>query len=173
MIMATAIRKCTKQDLPTLQEISIQTFDDTFRSKNKPENIDAYLKSAFRLSLLEQEFEHPSSEFYFIFYNNQVVGYLKLNTAEAQTENIEKNALEIERLYLLSSFQKKGLGRELMEFAFERARALNKQSIWLGVWEKNTNAIAFYKKYGFEKVTAHSFYMGEEEQMDWIFRAPL
>lgn len=172
MIMATTIRKCTKEDLSTLQEISIQTFNDTFRSKNKPENIDTYLKRAFQLPLLE-EFEHPSSEFYFILYNDQVAGYLKINTAEAQTEKIAKNALEIERLYLLSSFQKKGLGRELMEFAFERARALNKQTIWLGVWEKNTNAIAFYKKYGFEKVDAHSFYMGEEEQVDWIFRVSL
>jgi len=59
-----------------------------------------------------------------------------------------------------------------MNFAFKRAKELNKQTIWLGVWEKNVNAIAFYKKYGFKKVDAHSFYMGDEEQIDWIFLFP-
>jgi len=171
--MSITIKKCTIQDLHKLKDISIQTFDDTFRTKNKPENIDTYLKSAFQLSLLEKELKHPSSEFYFIYYNNQVAGYLKLNILDAQTEKRNQNALEIERIYLLSSFQKKGLGGELIRFAFKRARDLGKQTIWLGVWEKNTNAIAFYKKYGFEKVDAHSFYMGDEKQIDWIFTASL
>ena len=171
--MSIMIRKCTERDLHTLKDVSIKTFDDTFRSKNKPENIDAYLKNTFQISLLEKELKHPSSEFYFILYNSQVAGYLKINTLEAQTEQIGNNALEIERLYLLSSFQKKGLGNQLMEFAFKRARKLNKQAIWLGVWEKNINAIAFYKKYGFKKIDAHSFYMGDEEQVDWIFMTSL
>lgn len=171
--MTIKIRKCTLQDLHTLQEISIQTFDETFRAKNKPENIEAYLKMNFQSSLLKKELAHPSSEFYFIYYNNQLAGYLKLNTLDAQTEKMNEDSLEIERLYLLSSFQKKGLGDEWMNFAFKRAKELNKQTIWLGVWEKNVNAIAYYKKYGFKKVDAHSFYMGDEEQIDWIFSVSL
>ncbi|WP_039790739.1 GNAT family acetyltransferase, partial [Paenibacillus riograndensis] len=38
----------------------------------------------------------------------------------------------------------------------------------LGVWEKNENAIAFYKKMGFVQTGSHSFYMGDEEQIDII-----
>lgn len=166
--MSIMIKKCTIEDLKALKDISIQTFDDTFRAKNKPENVDAYLKNTFQVSLLEKELKHSESEFYFIFYDNQVAGYLKLNTFDAQTEQMGHDSLEIERLYLLSSFQKKGLGDKLMNFSFSRAKELNKRSIWLGVWEKNANAIAFYKKYGFEKVDAHFFYMGDEEQVDWI-----
>ena len=80
--MSITIKKCTLQDLHKLNDISIQTFDDTFRTNNKSENIDAYLENVFKLSLLEKEFKHPSSEFYFIYYNNHVAGYLKLNISD-------------------------------------------------------------------------------------------
>ena len=56
-----------------------------------------------------------------------------------------------------------------MEIAMER----NKRKVWLGVWEKNENALAFYKKMGFVQTGAHSFYMGDEEQMDFIMTKTL
>ena len=43
----------------------------------------------------------------------------------------------------------------------------------LGVWEKNRNAIDFYIKAGFEECGKHSFYMGDEEQVDWIMKKRL
>ena len=46
----------------------------------------------------------------------------------------------------------------------------SKQYVWLGVWEKNEKAIEFYKKYGFYKIGTHSFFMGEDEQTDYIIR---
>lgn len=52
--------------------------------------------------------------------------------------------------------------------AVEIAHINNKKNLWLGVWEKNEHAIAFYKKIGFVELGAHSFYMGEEEQIDLI-----
>ena len=56
-----------------------------------------------------------------------------------------------------------------MEIAMER----KKKKIWLGVWEKNENAIAFYNKKGFVQTGAHSFYMGDEEQVDLIMTKTL
>ena len=56
-----------------------------------------------------------------------------------------------------------------MEIAIEH----NKRKIWLGVWDKNDNAIAFYKKLGFVQTGAHSFYMGDEEQIDYIMSKTL
>jgi diamine N-acetyltransferase len=77
-------------------------------------------------------------------------------------------ALEIERIYIKKQFQKHGLGTSLYNKALEMAAALDKKKVWLGVWEKNDNAIAFYKKMGFVQVGSHSFYMGDEEQTDLI-----
>lgn len=77
-------------------------------------------------------------------------------------------SLEIERIYVRRKYQKEGLGKFLFHKALEVAEESNKKNIWLGVWEKNENAIAFYKKMGFVQTGSHSFYMGDEEQTDFI-----
>lgn len=76
--------------------------------------------------------------------------------------------LEIERIYIKKKFQKHGLGKYLLNKSIDIAMEHNKKKIWLGVWEKNENAIVFYKKIGFEQAGSHSFYMGDEEQTDFI-----
>lgn len=97
-----------------------------------------------------------------------MAGYLKVNIDGAQTEKMGNESLEIERIYIRSKFQKHGLGKYLLNTAMEIAIERNKKKIWLGVWEKNENALAFYKKMGFVQAGAHSFYMGDEEQIDFI-----
>lgn len=77
------------------------------------------------------------------------------------------------RIYIKNSFQKHGLGKHLLNKAIEIALERNKKNIWLGVWEKNENAIDFYKKMGFVQTGAHSFYMGDEEQTDLIMAKTL
>ncbi|WP_263706445.1 GNAT family N-acetyltransferase [Shouchella tritolerans] len=166
--MTIRIKKCTFEDLQTLQEISIETFNATFKDQNSPENMKAYLKKAFNLKQLEKELSNIFSQFYFIYFNNEVAGYLKVNTNDAQSEEMGEESLEIERIYIRNKFQRHGLGKYLLTKAIEIAKEQNKNKIWLGVWEKNENAIGFYKKMGFVQTGAHSFYMGDEEQMDFV-----
>lgn len=97
-----------------------------------------------------------------------MAGYLKLNIKDAQTETYNDNDLEIERIYILSTFQHKGLGKALFNQALTLANQLSCDSIWLGVWEKNDNAITFYKNLGFHVIDSHIFYMGDEKQTDYI-----
>ncbi len=82
-------------------------------------------------------------------------------------------ALEIERIYIRSGYQRKGLGKHLFDKALKIAIGHDKKKIWLGVWEKNENAIAFYEKAGFVRTGVHSFYMGDEEQIDFIMSKTL
>ena len=171
--MTINIKKCTFEDLRILQEISYETFNETFKDQNSPENMKAYLERAFNLKQLEKELSNISSEFFFIYFNNEVAGYLKVNTNDAQSEEMGDESLEIERIYIKSQFQKHGLGKYLINKAIEIAMEQNKKKIWLGVWEKNENAIAFYKKMGFVQTGAHSFYMGDEEQIDFIMTKSL
>jgi diamine N-acetyltransferase len=166
--MTISIRECTHEDLFILQKISEETFYETFKDQNSPENMKAYLKRAFNLNQLEKELSNISSRFFFIYLNNEVAGYLKVNTNEAQSEEMGDEALEIERIYIKDHFQKHGLGQSLYNKAIEVAVEHNKKKIWLGVWERNENAIAFYKKMGFVQTGTHSFYMGDEEQIDMI-----
>ena len=166
--MTIKIKKCNREDLEILQEISIETFNDTFENQNSPENMKAYLEAAFNSKRLEKELSNRSSQFFFVYFNEAVAGYLKVNTNKAQSEEMGDESLEIERIYIKNNFQKHGIGKYLLNKAIEIAMERNKNKIWLGVWEKNENAIAFYKKMGFVHTDSHSFYMGDEEQIDLI-----
>jgi diamine N-acetyltransferase len=171
--MTINIKKCTFEDLGLLQEISVETFNDTFQNQNSPAVMKAYLDRAFNLKQLGKELLNNYSEFYFIFLNEEVAGYLKLNFNDAQSEKMGNDSLEIERIYIRGKFHKQGLGKYLINKALDIARAQNKEKIWLGVWEKNENAINFYEKMNFVQTGTHSFYMGNEEQLDFIMTKTL
>lgn len=170
--MTINIKKCTFEDLGLLQEISIETFNETFKNQNSPENMKAYLEKAFNLKQFEEDLSNISSEFYFIYSNKEIAGYLKINTNNA-TEIMGNDSLEIERIYIRKKFHKQGLGKYLINKAIEISIERNKEKIWLGVWEKNESAITFYKRMDFVQTGAHSFYMGDEEQIDFIMTKTL
>ncbi|ENH96917.1 Protease synthase and sporulation negative regulatory protein PAI 1 [Gracilibacillus halophilus YIM-C55.5] len=166
--MTVKIKKCTYEDLHLLQEISVETFKDTFKEQNSPENMKEYLERAFHLKQLKKELSNHFSQFFFVYFQHEIAGYLKINMNDAQSEEMGDNSLEIERIYIKNSLQQHGLGKYLLNKAIEIAMEHNKTQIWLGVWEKNEGAIAFYKKMGFVQTGSHSFFMGDEEQVDFI-----
>jgi diamine N-acetyltransferase len=171
--MTISIEKCTLENLQILQEISTETFNETFKHLNSPENMKAYLEKAFNSKQLEMELSNSFSEFFFIYYKEELAGYLKINWNDAQSEQMGDESLEIERIYIRHNYQRKGLGKYLINKAREIATMENKKMIWLGVWEKNEKAIDFYEKEGFVRTGAHSFYMGDEEQIDLIMTKTL
>jgi diamine N-acetyltransferase len=166
--MTMDLKRCTLEDLHQLQEISIETFSDTFKDQNSPENMNAYLEKAYNLEQVKKEVSHSSSRFFFVLFNEEIAGYLKVNVKDAQSEKMGEEAFEIERIYIKKPLQKHGIGKYLLNKAIEMAEEQGKKKIWLGVWEHNENAIAFYQKMGFVQTGAHSFYMGDEEQTDLI-----
>jgi diamine N-acetyltransferase len=171
--MSINIIRCNHEDLDVLQVISIETFNDTFKEQNSPKNMKAYLDKAFNTKQLKSELSNDSSAFYFIYSDDKLAGYLKININEAQSEKMTDESLEVERIYIRKDFQKEGLGKHLMNEAIKIALLRNKKIIWLGVWEKNLKAIEFYKKNGFVQTGVHSFHMGDEEQKDLIFKRAL
>ncbi|RAL24107.1 GNAT family N-acetyltransferase [Thermoflavimicrobium daqui] len=162
------IRKCNIEDLSALQELAYQTFEATFRDLTSPSNMNAYLKKAFNKEQVKKELLNPSSTFFFLYVNNQLAGYIKMNVNDAQTDVVDSNSLEIERIYIRKEYQGMGLGKILINKAIKIAKNTGKTLVWLGVWEKNLEAIAFYKKMGFKERGTHPFYMGDEELSDYI-----
>ncbi|GAY79035.1 negative regulation of sporulation, septation and degradative enzyme [Sporolactobacillus inulinus] len=88
----------------------------------------AYLEEAFNVKQLEKEMSDPSSEFFFIYLNKDLAGYLKINVNDAQSEKMGDESLEIERIYIRRTFQRKGLGKYLINQALEMARIQNKNN---------------------------------------------
>src|SRR5690554_3353268 len=131
--MTITMRRCEMEDIHVLQEISYVTFDETFKDQNSPENMKTYLERAFNLNQLKRELSNPFSSFYFIFYHNELSGYLKINSDDAQSEEMGSDALEVERIYIKRKFQKHGLGKYLLNEALKMAKEKQKSKVWLGV----------------------------------------
>lgn len=164
------IYKIDITSLESLQKISKQTFFETFADSNSEENMQHYLNDGFSLEKLTSELLNPNSEFYFAAFENDIVGYLKINFGEAQTEYIDKTALEIERIYVLKEFHGKNVGQLLYDKALQIAKQFKMNYLWLGVWEENPRAIQFYKKNGFEEFDKHIFTLGNDKQTDIMMK---
>ncbi|MHC5228586.1 GNAT family N-acetyltransferase [Enterococcus sp. LJL99] len=167
------IKQLTKADLTTLRDLSIRTYSDTFAQYNDPQDLEDYLATAYNTEKLTLEMANSETEFYFIYVDDQLAGYVKINIGTAQTEPVNENGLEIERIYVERDFKGQGLGKQLYAKALERAKQLGKTSIWLGVWEHNAPALQFYKGLGFTRVGEHSFFMGKDEQLDFLMEVPI
>jgi ribosomal protein S18 acetylase RimI-like enzyme len=161
------------KDVEKLQAISRITFSQTFTEHNSAEDMDAYLNKSFSIPQLSSEIANVDSEFYFAQEGATVIGYLKVNTGTAQTESKEPNAFEIERIYVDADFLGKKIGQLLFNKAIELAKAKNKSYVWLGVWEENHRALAFYKKNGFVPFDKHIFKLGNDEQTDIMMKLEL
>jgi len=171
--MKISVRKISIQDINELQKIGKLTFSETFSSENSEENMKEYLKNGFSIEKIESELTDKNAEFYFTELEGKAIGYLKINVGESQTEIKNKNALEIERIYVLKEFHGKKVGQILYEKAIELAKEKNMEYVWLGVWEKNPRAIRFYEKNGFVEFNKHVFKLGDDEQTDIMMKLEL
>lgn len=167
------IKKVTIHDILQLQIIGRETFSETFSSSNTEENMKDYLEQGFSNDKLMDEMNNEDSEFYFALIENKVIGYLKINFGESQTELKNEESLEIERIYVLKEFHGKKVGQILYEKAIQIANLKNVDYVWLGVWEENPRAISFYKKNGFVEFDKHIFRLGDDEQTDIMMKLKL
>ncbi len=167
------LRKVHSKDIFELQKIGKETFLETFGSDNLKSDMDVYLNSSFNINQLNSELKNPESRFYFAEFNNTVIGYLKVNIGAAQSENMAHDFFEIERIYVISNYQGKKVGRLLFDKALELAKEQCAKHIWLGVWEENPKAIKFYKKNGFVVFGSHKFILGMDEQTDVMMKLAL
>ena len=167
------LTKVTLNDIDQLQKIGKQTFHETFSASNTEENMKKYLNEGFTTEKLTAELNDKNSEFFFAKHNNTVIGYLKLNFGQSQTELKDDKALEIERIYVSKEFHGKKVGQLLYEKAIQTAKQTNANYVWLGVWEENQRAIHFYKKNGFVEFDKHIFKLGDDEQTDIMMKLQL
>jgi len=167
------IQKVTLKNIDQLQKIGRQTFFETFSSGNTEDNMKKYLEEELSITKLTTELNDNNAEFYFANHDEKVIGYLKLNFGQSQTELQDDKALEIERIYVLKDYQGKSVGQILYEKAIQIARKKCAEYIWLGVWEENESAISFYKKNGFVEFDKHIFKLGNDEQSDIMMKLKL
>ncbi|MGB6150388.1 MAG: GNAT family N-acetyltransferase [Pricia sp.] len=171
--MPLNLRQCRSNDLDRLAEISRKTFVDAFETDNNPDDFKAYIDSAFKKDKLSSELENRDTAFYFVFQDSALVGYLKLNENDAQSDIKAEEDIELERIYVLQDYQGQRIGEWMLNEVKKIASAKKKRFLWLGVWENNRKAIQFYRKHGFSKFGTHPYYVGNDKQTDWLMRFEL
>jgi len=167
------IRKVTVNDIEALQQIGRQTFAETFSDSNSEDNMAKYLEEGFFAEKLTEEVRNSESQFYFALLDDQIIGYLKLNTGTSQTELQDVKAVEVERIYVVGAYHGKKVGRLLCDKVMQVAGELNSTYEWLGVWEENPRAIRFYQRNGFVEFDKHIFKLGKDEQTDIMMKKDL
>lgn len=168
-----SITKATETDIPSLLHFAKENFIITYAHMNTRENMENYLLQCFTPESFSREFNHPDSSFFLLKDGQEIIGYYKMNLNDAQTERHYPNSAEIERIYVATGHKGKGLGKHMILHACETAQLANARYIWLGVWEKNPAAIAFYQKMGFEQIDTHMFQLGDDAQTDIIMKLNL
>ena len=164
-------RRATPADAAALATFAATAFVDTFAVDNTPEDMAAYLAQAFGERQQHEELTDPTTIVLLAEREGEIAGYVLLHdgVTPAGPVRVElTNAIEIARLYAGKRWIGTGLGAALMQRCLDTAAARGRTWIWLGVWERNARAIAFYARWGFIDVGSQSFQLGADRQSDRI-----
>ncbi len=159
--------------IESYRQIAVDTFRQTFDRHNTAENMQAYLEKAYNLPILQKEMDTTRSKVFLARSQGQTVGYLKLNFPPAFSHPVGGNSVELERIYVDAAYKGKGIGEALLQKGVAETCSRSAAFLWLGVWEKNHDAIAFYLKKGFVFFGSHPFFVGDDKQTDLLMRLDL
>jgi GNAT superfamily N-acetyltransferase len=164
------IRQVSIQEAQLLSDLAALAFSQAFARYNTPEDLAAYLAEAFSPDKQAEELARPGSTFLIVEVDGTLAGYAHLQENQAPQCVTGNIPVELVRFYLLDAWIGKGIGSRLMQESIEEARRKGADVLWLGVWEKNTRAIAFYKKWDFKVVGSHNFQLGSDLQQDLLMQ---
>jgi ribosomal protein S18 acetylase RimI-like enzyme len=154
------IRRATSADAAALAALARETFVDAFGADNRPEDMEAYTRAEFSEALQRREIEDPD----ILTLLADRIAYAQLR----RTPGSPHGEVELARFYVHRAHHGRGLAQTLMSSVIDHARALGATRLWLGVWERNARAIAFYRKCGFEQCATQPFLLGSDLQTDWV-----
>ena len=167
------VRPAQSSDAATLAAFGERIFRETFAPDNRPEDLDAYLATAFSEAIQGAEIADPTSTTLVVDHGGVLVGYAQLREAEPDVDIGVTGAIELRRFYVDRAWQGRGLAQQLLQAVEQTTVERGLPGIWLGVWERNPRAIAFYRKSGFLDVGSHVFVLGHDPQTDRIMLRPL
>jgi ribosomal protein S18 acetylase RimI-like enzyme len=176
--MTIQVRPAAVADAPRLSRLGAATFRETFEGENTAEDMARYLAEAFTPDRQAAEITDPASTVLLAEHRGasgdaELVGYAHLVSGPAPEAVRGRAPLELKRLYVARAWHGQRVAQALMDAALDAARARGAETLWLGVWERNPRAAAFYRKYGFERVGEHTFVLGADAQTDWLLARPL
>ena len=135
--------------------------------------MEEYLSEALSTEQIATELLDPKCQFFLAEQDTKIVGYSKLRASEFPDCVTGDRPIELERIYVDQNQIGKGLGASLLNECLGYARQAGFAALWLGVWEQNARALAFYERFGFKVVGSHLFQLGSDPQIDLVMELPL
>jgi len=172
-VNAPLIRLATVDDLPVLCHLGAATFRETYRPISNPREVDEYADENFTAAKVTAWFRKPCARTLLAHVGGEPAGYAHLRHAKVPECVADRKAIELSRLYLLGSAQGAGLGSAMMAAVLAQAAELEARTVWLGAYERNERALAFYARHGFARVGAHEFEFGGRIYADPVLVRPV
>jgi ribosomal protein S18 acetylase RimI-like enzyme len=164
-----AVRRATADDAAALTEFGARTFRETFAADNTAEDMRLHLESAWRPELQLAEILNPEFDTLLACDScGTIAGFAQLRAGHAPAGIVAVKPVELLRFYVDKPWQGQGLAGFLMEAVEKQARARGARELWLGVWERNERAQAFYRKHGFRRTGSQIFVVGTDPQTDHV-----
>jgi ribosomal protein S18 acetylase RimI-like enzyme len=161
------------RDAEMLAELGARTFSETFAADNSAEDMAAYLAASFGKAQQRSELADPEALFLIAEVEGVAAGYAKLKIGDAPDGITNKLPIELVRLYAAQQWLGRGVGSALMQSCIDHSRQRGRRILWLGVWENNQRARAFYRKWQFREVGTHIFQLGQDAQTDILMERSL
>ena len=166
------IRDARPADRDALAALAARAFRAAFGAQNDPADLDAYVGAAFDARQCGAELADPALRVLLAEDADGLRGYATLRDGAVDACVTGPAPLEVWRLYAAPEAVGQGVGAALMGACLDAARAMNRETVWLGVWDQNPRAIAFYERWGFRTVGSHGFRLGEDHQTDLVMARP-
>lgn len=163
------IRLASAADAAVLAELAARLFRQTYEQAVPSSDLDAFLAASFSPPQVRAELTDPETRTLLVEHEGQAIGYAQLRhrplTAEAP---LPVGEAELARLYLDRPWHGRGVADLVLARVADLATELGAGSIWLGVWEHNGRAVAFYEKHGFRQVGTKEFRLAGELHHDRV-----
>ena len=170
---AVTIRTATVADAAVLAELARQTFYDTFASTNDPDDMALFLAESYGVDQQTRELNNRDITTLLVEEGGEAIAFAQIRGGHVPECVSGAEPVELWRFYLSKHWHGRGIAQLLMERVKTEARARGAKTLWLGVWERNDRARAFYAKCGFTVAGDHIFLFGTDPQTDLVMVAPL
>lgn len=164
------VRRAVIADAAALAELAERTFRKAFGAANDPADMESHCVSSYGAAIQARELADPQMATLVVERATQLIAYGQLRRGAAPPCVLARSPIEIQRFYVDQDWHGQGVAQRLMTELIATADTIGADTIWLGVWERNPRAIAFYTKFGFTPVGSQIFQVGRDPQRDLVLR---
>jgi ribosomal protein S18 acetylase RimI-like enzyme len=170
---AVTIRTATVADAAVVADLARRTFFDTFAATNDPSDMALHLAGSYGVEQQSRELQDPAITTLLAEENGVALAYAQVRNDHVPDCVTDPGAIELWRFYVDRGWHGRGVAKPLMERVLAVSRERGAKTLWLGVWERNDRARAFYAKCGFTDAGEHVFLFGTDPQRDLVMVMPL